>query len=794
MAIGDVGIIEVNGSQIPGATFADLTLNATLVRNDNSNYSVVSNRVRCATAGYYLMFAIVNIQQNTNDRSNSILRFVQVSGGGNFISVEGSGFVRNNANDQMALKSWGFAHNVAANADIALQIIRDNEAVTGGTVAARSTIFIVQWETPPAVGFYTDTAQTASFGGAGTWTDAAWNNIVLEDDTGSIARQGGNTDILLQSANTRYLVVGGIRVDMAGSVRTQRATRLMDGATEITASRGHAYGREANNQFMVPLSETIVERVGTNITLSLQAGRDNCNNDGTTPARVTSSSGLMVIELSSSLELAKYVDATANQALNGAGPTNLNLARTDSIEDSAAFTNPAITDVNCVRTTDVMFHAQVYADGGTTTSGVRLTRTVRAEVAGTDVTRSSDISYLRNQQGGNNCRNASWHPGFIQAVTAGDDIQVEFVDDGFDDGVAADVTDAGDTTNGCFAIDLGTLAPDEVIEVITPALTLNITEQVVAPIGAVVEEITPALTLDISENDLNPVPRRDFVPRLILGGKLPGYPSIPAATGDVTEVITPTLALNIAEQDVDDIQDVLEVITPALTLDIAEQNINDKADDLEVITPALVLDIAEQDINDKADDLEVITPALTLDIAEQAINDKADFVQVVTPTLVLDISEQNVHEAVNVTEVITPALALSIDEQDVVDKADTLELITPALTLVIDEQDLTDRQDILEEITPALVLNIDEQDVDDLEGIIEEISPALTLDISEQVIADKADFTCALTPAPAVDLVLGVVTDVSVAQNPWTKSPVQGPTDDGDPLRGVVSNPFSDAE
>ena len=98
-------------------------------------------------------------------------------------------------------------------------------------------------------------------------------------------------------------------------------------------------------------------------------------------------------------------------------------------------------------------------------SGTRLSRRAEVEFAGTNTTYGSHGTYLRGNQGSTDCQDGSFHPYAVETVTAGQDFNVEILDDGDDGGTNA--TTQADLV-GYFAINLDTLiAPDATISTAT---------------------------------------------------------------------------------------------------------------------------------------------------------------------------------------------------------------------------------------------------------------------------------------------------------------------------------------
>jgi len=305
---------------------------------------------------------------------------------------------------------------------------------------------------------YTDSAETQSFGGT-TWLDVDWNTIEEETDTAVIQRNADGEGIDIKGAiGDRFLLVCAIAIDQTSNSRTQRIMRFTLDTVEQDCCRSYAYIRNTANGTCNLNMMSIIEKLSnSDEVVHVQVQRGTADGDGTV-ARVINRSRFDVMKIHADTELIKTGDATAAQDLDGAGTAlDINGARAIDFSDTASFTAPAITDINCVLAVNVLFWSNIFGTRSAA-SGARLSRRAEPELAGTNLTYGTHGTYARGNQGSTDTLDMSFHPYAVELVTAGQDFQVEVLDDG-EDGGTNDALTIADRV-GFFAINLNTLLPD----------------------------------------------------------------------------------------------------------------------------------------------------------------------------------------------------------------------------------------------------------------------------------------------------------------------------------------------
>lgn len=433
-AVGDIGIWRDSaGAQIPGTSFAAFSF-ATEQRNDGAYTFTGNNNLNLDEAGNYLLIATLDLDDNSNGRANYEGRF-SYTGSGNFVTLYGSGYSRNNNNDRAWVRVIGLVWGAEANDDVQLEMRRDTDAPTGGSIANQSHFQVVRLHDSAAVGLYTDTSDTGAYG-TQTWTDAPFNNIVLENDTSRIERQAGNTDFRIKQDNTSYLVGYGMAFGTGGS-RTQRVTKMVSDSADIENSFSYAYQRNAANEYASPNGLFVYRKGATaDEDLSVQVQRGVSDVAGSAVRRA-STSGLFIVELPSDAEVFISHDSTAAQDVSGTSG-DFNAMRDVDYNDSAAFTQVDNATVNAEKAMDVLLVGQAYSERNPATTNARVTTGARFEIQGTDQTLGLHGNYIRGDQGTQDTYNGAFTPAGLYAVNSGDDIQFEWFDDG--DNGATDLT------------------------------------------------------------------------------------------------------------------------------------------------------------------------------------------------------------------------------------------------------------------------------------------------------------------------------------------------------------------
>jgi len=451
-AVGDIGIWRDSaGAQIPGTSFGALNF-ATQQRNDGDYTFTGSNTLELDAAGNYLLIGTLSFDDNSNGRVNYECQF-SYTGSGNFQTVVGSGYSRNNNNDHAWCRTTAIVWGNAVDDTVQLQTRRDTDTPTGGSIANESHFQVVRLADSGAVGMYSDNSDTSSDGGT-SWNEVPFNTAGYQSDTSSIELQtDDNLDIRLKKDATNYLIGYSVAYSNTGS-RTQRVSRVETGSSGIQQSYGYEYCRQSSDEYCNPQGMFIYRNSGTSTDLTVQVQRGDAMIDGTVVRR-TSTSGVWIVELPSSAEVFISHDSTGGQDVGGAAG-DFNLFRTGDIDynDAAAFTRSSDTAMNCEKDMDVLLMANAFAYD-TTVANTRMTTGVRFEIQGTDATYGMQGNYLRNSQGSADTYNWGAVPAGLYAVSNGDDVQVEFWDEG----------DNGSTPNtvadklGFAALNLDSLVP-----------------------------------------------------------------------------------------------------------------------------------------------------------------------------------------------------------------------------------------------------------------------------------------------------------------------------------------------
>jgi len=448
MAVGDVGIwTDSAGGQSPGTSFTTVDF-ATETLNQNSIYSESAGVVTLTEAGLYLVVATCEYTGASN-RMNPNGQIIH-TGSGDFISIPGSGYTRDANNDETSFKAYGLVSTAATTDTVACQHRRDGDSSGTGTAANVSTLTVIRLHDSASIGMYEDTTDTTD-PSAATWADVSLNSNILENDTDSIQRSGN--DITIKNT-ARYLIGYGFGCDNTSGVRTSRLVRMESGGSALDASTHASYSRDSDNQYMRPSGMILYDNSGSTV-ITMQGSRQGATETGTT-SRVAGVGGVFVVELPSSAEVYIGVDGTAAQDTASTSAVTHNAMRSNTAIDTDSFASSgtdALTN-DSGAAIDALVWGNIWATR-TSSNGTRLTRRAQLELNGTDRTRGRHISYNRGTQGSDDCPDYSFCAlDVIDGWPDGQDVQLETVDNGYNDGNA---TPTIANQVGFFAINLGTL-------------------------------------------------------------------------------------------------------------------------------------------------------------------------------------------------------------------------------------------------------------------------------------------------------------------------------------------------
>ena len=443
----------------PGTTWAaPNALFPTEDRNDSSVYGFTSSTstLTAPSSGLpdgYLLIAAFEHQDTSNGRHNPQGQIVQLSGTGNFAGTPSSGYSRDNSEDRSYVRCWAFIDSPSASSTYQFQWKRDDDSPTGGT--ERSEFQVIPF-------FYSDIGIYSS---TSTTQPGGTTPVVM---TGFSGTDGTNITISSNVVsctgdNKRYLILSGQSFEGgSGNTRTQRWHGLdIDGVQE-DAAKGYSYMRNNSNDEIGEMVTWLVETTTPTVTIeqtcyrgdgisNLQGGADV---DGATTATV-GKHAMVVIELNDDAEVFRSRDTNQSALLATTGPIDLDANEATDFNDTASFTDLAVNSINCVKTNDYLFGANVACASNDVTNTTRWTAYSEFTVNGTEDSDSFAGDYMRNNQG--TIDTFGWSANLLgfQAITAGDDVGVSVTELAGSEGGGAVVSPAGWT--GFWGINLDTM-------------------------------------------------------------------------------------------------------------------------------------------------------------------------------------------------------------------------------------------------------------------------------------------------------------------------------------------------
>ena len=435
--VSQVGIWRHTAGASPTASWAKVVWGAE-DRNDGSIYTRDGGNddITLPSGRFLLMYQVMWYASEANGRSNPEVGCYK--DGALVQGSLGAGYQRSTANDAAWAKGQCIVDSTGSN-QISIQHRRDSDANVGTYDANRSWLVIAQLPDDTDYGYYTDGTDTSSDGGTG-WNDVPWDTAV---ESGTAVAQQTSTTFDL-AANSEYLILYGVAYENTGQ-RTARFTQMLSGASHIYGSYGYGYMRNQNNGYGDPNAMFLHRTSGSTETLTVQARRSllGVPVDGTVSRR-TSSSGLWIIELPSTVESFIAYDGTGGQ--DGTSTLqDLNVFRTEVSGNDAAFmTRTSNTEVQIEDDVDAIVMSAIYI-ARSTSSGTRLMRETNWEINGTDQTHGTHGIYNRGAYGSQDVWDSVHSPAGFFAFSSGDDLNLEYgevLDSGWGNGAGSPTTQA----------------------------------------------------------------------------------------------------------------------------------------------------------------------------------------------------------------------------------------------------------------------------------------------------------------------------------------------------------------
>lgn len=461
---GSLVRISGSGQGLPGTSAAVLDVGNETSDPDGIITESASGRYVPQIAGYYLITARGRFDSTHNNRLNITWQITK--NGSTLSGTGGSSYARNTNNPYAYPQANAILYFNGTTDYFEIEHIRDTGtgSPAGSYNFTRAKVVLLATgnagDTPyarystPADGAYTGTSPTAVSG---------WD-VVTESDTAVIELQAGGTDIEVKEANRPYLIVYSLENDDSGGNRTQRLSDVTLAGNRVAHSVGYAYQRDSSNQRAYPNGIALVRPTSSNQDINVRAWGYSISttwwgvfdNGSWSLGEAATRCGIMIIALPADTDVAIYEDGTGNQDVTGASDVTLNATRTTVTED-APFSRQSNTDVDVTETTDVFAYAAALIERQTASAN-RATMGLRWVKEATEITESGFGSYLRGDQGSEDCPNMVISSIFCDAATSGDTFQVERYAPGSESGTNDFTWNGSGPAVGSFFIDLPSLA------------------------------------------------------------------------------------------------------------------------------------------------------------------------------------------------------------------------------------------------------------------------------------------------------------------------------------------------
>ena len=453
---GSFATYSGSGQAYPGAGYSTIDVGSENVDADGL-VTEAAGVFTPSTAGYYLILAEGRFDATHNNRANIAWKVQKnatvIAGAG------GSGYERNSTNQYAYMTCRAILLFNGTTDTFEIRHRRDIGAGTpAGTYGATNLKLIYLGASLPYARYQTPTA--GAFSGATATAIAGWD-VVTESDTAVIELQAGGTAFRLKEANRPYLIIYGLENSDAGSLRTTRVSDVTLAGTRIGHSAGYAYQRDSTTQYARPNGIALVYPTSANQDVNIRCwGYDDdaatlwgtFSTGAWTLDSSANTSGVMIIALPATTDVAIYDDTVGGDTISGAATTDLTIIDTE-VKAGTNFTKDSVTDITVASATDVLAIGTIMVER-TASNGTRNTSAIRWELEGVDQTDTEQGEYLRGEQGTNDTKNMAITSIFTGAVASSDTFQLEKFDPGTDDGAFDEVS-----WGGAFFIDLETLIP-----------------------------------------------------------------------------------------------------------------------------------------------------------------------------------------------------------------------------------------------------------------------------------------------------------------------------------------------
>jgi hypothetical protein len=422
---GTVAILPTTSWTAPASLFP------TEDRNDGSIYSFAAATSTLTLpssnlADGYLIVGSYEFEDASNGRHNPQGRFVQVSGTGNFVTAQTSGYNRDNSEDRSYVRTWAFIDSPSASSTIQFQWKRDSDAPTGGTVLSELEVIPLYYSN---IGMYSSTSTTQP--ASNTPTAMTGWSVVTESDTAAI--ELASDTFTLKSDNKRYIVLGSYYWEGDYTNRTQRLGGLDIDGTYQDHVQAYSYMRQSSDNIIGEFFSWLVDRDTTDIDLQMDMWKGS--DTGTFPNYGASVGGtatgsnpvhsFVVLELNDSAEVFTTKN-NSQQSLATAGTRveiDISPSATFGINDTASFTRADDNGVNVEKNADILLGANI-TGGYESSSGARFTGYTTFTVDGVDQDYTKSGDYSRGNQGSNSVWGWSSNMLSFLEVAAGEDVGV----------------------------------------------------------------------------------------------------------------------------------------------------------------------------------------------------------------------------------------------------------------------------------------------------------------------------------------------------------------------------------
>jgi len=341
--------------------------------------------------GHYLVMYSIPVQSSAGSNRSEIQSWLRIDNTTNQIYGRASSYIRRANGDDDAYNEWAAVLDVAAWADLRIQMQRtDSNSATVRRTAGRSWVNILKLDD---IWNYARLRPTANQAVTSAWQDI---DVSTQDELDGWGFSRSGNDITLIS-QWHYLVTYNAGINITDSVRTNDELRLTLDGTEINGTRETLYARGSNStQDAVGSYVGIIETTTSNQVLNFQIKRESSLSWANHNLQANRT-GITITKLPDTADYVRIGEALGGQDMTVTTNTALTFDTTTE-EDTASFVHDNISTerIDIQQDGDYMFFHSIYNARSDTANSLREAPFLEWEINGVAEQYGTSGSYNRS--------------------------------------------------------------------------------------------------------------------------------------------------------------------------------------------------------------------------------------------------------------------------------------------------------------------------------------------------------------------------------------------------------------